>query len=538
MRFLSFFALASLSIAATAAELRQPLPSTWALVDVRIVTAPGESLDNATLVVRDGLIEAVGVDIEPPPDATVIEFERAEDQPPVTIYPGLIDPYLVVDTEPERGGDETPDTPAGRHPLIRPDLEIDAALWPGDAVEKLRQAGFTSALIAPGYGLFRGQSVLANLGDGGLASNRLAGPVAQHANLHGSAPSRQYPQSLMGSIALVRQTLSDARWQASAQQAWQRNPAQPRPQWLEGLDALQAALAGEQPLVVESTDALDTLRVLELFDTELHLVIVGHGREYQRLEAISARAVPHILPLNFPDEPDVDEDNLRDVALEELRHWHAAPDNPARLVEAGVPVLLTAHGQSSPADLFGKLKTAIERGLDRDQALAALTTAPAEWLGIGDRAGRLAPGYMANLVIVEGELFTDKPTFTEVWIDGRRHRLTALDPPTIEPAGTWALTLGLPDMGDVEGELVLAGAATDLSGTLTVMGTETPLSDIDVSGNEVTVRIDASRFGGSGTITMRLEVEGDRGRGSGSGPFGEFTVRGQRTSTPDPEAGA
>lgn len=529
--------LASLAGAAAAAEIRQPLPSVHAVTGVRAVTAPGETIENATIVVRDGRIEAVGEDVAVPPDAEVVDLSRGDDEEPLTVYPGLIDPYVPVrgGADDEEDSEDESEASPGRHPLVTPDRTVDAAGWPNDKAESLRRAGFTTALFAPAEGLFRGTSVLANTGDGGLMANRLRTAVAQHASLHGQGPDGAYPQSLMGSIALVRQTLSDARWQARAETAWRRNPDQPRPEWIEGVDALVPALDGEQPLVVVSEDMLDTLRILEVFDDEVQLVIVGHGEEYRRIDALTERRVPHILPLAFPEAPDVEDADDRDVALEELRHWHRAPTNPGVMAEAGIPVLLTSHSHSDARALFKHLATAIERGYDADAALAALTVEPARWLGIDEFAGRIAPGYMANFFIVDGELFAESPSISEVWIDGERMVLAALEPPEVDPAGTWELTLGLGAQGDVPAKMVLTGPPTNVTGTITVMGNETPLTDVKVSGPELQIRIDASRYGGSGTIAIDFEIEGDRGRGNGRGPFGDFTVRGQRVAPPETE---
>jgi autotransporter translocation and assembly factor TamB len=142
---------------------------------------------------------------------------------------------------------------------------------------------------------------------------------------------------------------------------------------------------------------------------------------------------------------------------------------------------------------------------------------------------------MANLTVVEGDLFVESPTISEVWVDGVRFELAKLEPPAIDPVGTWALTLGLPGMGDVDAELTLTGTPSALNGTLNAMGNETSLSEIRVSGKQLQIRIDASSYGGAGTIAINIDIEGDRGRGTGSGPFGEFTVRAQRASGPDGE---
>ncbi len=544
LRYALIFLCALLIGPLNAAELRQPLPGVYAIVGVRVVTAPGEVLESATVVIRDGVIEAVGDDIQPPADAALVTFERDDEQPPITVYAGLIDPYLTIAPadESESGDEDEAESVAGRHPLIRPDFELDAAAWPSDKVEAHRGAGFTTALMAPAEGLLRGNSVLANLGDGGMSENLLRRSVAQHAHLQERSPDGKYPQSLMGSVALFRQTLLDAAWQQSARAAWTANPAQARPQWLHGMDALAPVIAGDQPLVFEAEDTLDSLRILDLVDPDFNLVLVGHGGEYKRL-ADFGRKVPHILPLDFPSAPDVEsEDNgegdnadNRDVSLEELRHWKYAPDNPARMIAAGFPVLFTAHGQSNPADLFAQVAKAVERGVDRDAALAALTTGPAEWLGIEDRAGRVAEGYMANLVVVEGELFAEKPAISEVWVDGHRFELAKLTPPEVDPAGTWNLTLSLAGMGDVDATLTLFGEPASMDGALLVMGNETPLTQARVSGKQLQIRIDATRFGATGTISINMDIEGDRARGNGSGPFGEFTVRGTKSSGPGDE---
>lgn len=519
-----------------AAELRQPLPSVQALVGVRVVTAPGEVLKSGTVVIRDGIIEAVGADVDVPPDAHVVEFERDEEQPPVTVYPGLIDPYLplAAGDEGEESGDDDSETPPGRHPLIVPDFEPGAAHWPADRIEAYRGAGFTTALIAPAGGLLRGRSMLANLGDGGFAANLLRANVAQHAHLNERAPGGAYPQSLMGSVALFRQTLMDATWQARARSAWRRNPSQTRPQWMEGLDALAPVLSGEQPLVFESDDVLDSLRILSLVGEDVDLVLLGHGAEYRRLNDF-VRKPPHILPLDFPSAPDVEDEEDLDASLEELRHWKYAPENPARMIDAGFPVLFTAHKQSSPAELFAVIAKAVEHGLDSDQALAALTTGPAEWLGIADRAGRIAPGYMANLALVEGDLLVEGPSITDVWVDGVRFELAKLAPPEVNPAGTWAMTLNSSGMGEMEGEIVLSGDPTRMEGTMTVMGNPLTIQEARVSGSQLQIKIDATQVGATGTISINLEIDGDRARGTGSGPFGEFSVRGRKTSGPGVE---
>lgn len=521
-----------------AQTLRQPAPNVHAIVDVRIVQAPGQVIDSGSVVIRDGVIESVGSNIKIPADARIHRFEREADQPPITIYPGLIEPYFAIDTAPEQNGAEDQDTPQGRHPLIKPDARIQAQHWPEDQIESLRRAGFTTAVLAPNHGLLRGTGLVANLGDGGLSNNVIDPQFGQFASFEGRMGRRQFPSSLMGAVALVRQTFSDASWQTQARVAWALNPAQARPQWFEGLDELGTALNGGTPLVFASQDLLDTIRIQDFVGSgETRLAIVGHGSEYQRLSEITSNdSIMHIVPIAFPSAPDVKDAEDRNVSLEALRHWNRAPDNPMTMHQAGLDMILTSHGQSQPVDFLKHLAEAVERGLDPDVALASVTTKPAQWLALSDRAGKVAAGMMANLVVVEGDLITENPKISDVWIDGNRFELAAIKPPSVDPVGTWAITLGMGAMGDIEGQLLLTGTASNLDGTLTVMGNDSPLTNAQVSGDQVIASIDSSRFGGSGTITLKLTINGNSARGNGSGPFGEFTLRGQRqVSAASPE---
>jgi len=536
------FALAAgwlLPAASAEPVLRQPVPGVHAISGVTLVTAPGELIENGIIVVRDGIIESVGADIAIPSDARVHEFDPEESE--IHVYPGLIDAYVpVAFSETDGEGDEEEGESAEGlaparypHPLITPGRVLSSDFWPAERVEALRRAGFTSAVIAPEHGLVRGSSALVNLGEGGLAENLIAAELFQHFSLQARTSGGGFPNSLMGSIALLRQVLADAQWQVAARSAWQRNPAQARPAFLEGVSALEPALSGEIPTVFESADMLDSLRVASVAgEYGLQPWIVGHGREYQRLDSLVATGLGQILPLDFPDAPDV-EKHERDVSLPELRHWQYAADNPARVMDAGLPVVFTTHPHSSPDAIFANLARAIERGLAPDRALAALTTGPAKMLGIDDRAGRLAAGYMANFLLVDGKLLVESPTIQEVWVDGRRHLLAALEPPEIEPAGRWDITLVVEGMGNMDASLDLEGQAPKLSGSFSIMGTSVPLAEARVSGSRLDVRIDGSRMGMPGSITFYLDIEGERGSGSGSSPQGDFEVRGRRSGDPD-----
>ncbi|MDY7094287.1 MAG: amidohydrolase family protein [Acidobacteriota bacterium] len=417
--FLACFLTATLvallgSPSATAEAREAEAPAVWALTHARVVTAPGRVLDDATVVIRDGLIEAVGTGLQAPPDARIEDFSG------LTVYPGLIDAYA------ERSWPEESHPPQGSHdnPQVRP--ERDLALYGHDAgfAKQRRKAGITTALVASAEGVLRGSSALINLGDGGLEHNLLLGAAAQHASLE-AAEGRDYPNSTMGAVALARQSFLDARWYRRARAAWEADPGQPRIPYSRSLEALGPAAHGESPVFFTASDVNAVGRAADLA-TELNLqaVLVGNGHEYQQLPALQAAGFPLILPLSFPEAPEVgDEGPAAAVALAELRHWDQAAANPARVLGAELTIAFTTHGLDKPAKIFPALAKAREHGLTEDQILAAWTTVPARLLGLEDRLGTLDAGKWANLLVVEGELWTDEPKLQEVWIDGRRYSL-------------------------------------------------------------------------------------------------------------------
>jgi hypothetical protein len=522
----------NVAVAIAAAALLSPLalhaeaPSVHALTNVRIVVAPGRTIEQGTVVVRDGVIEAAGESVSPPPDARIWDGEG------LTVYAGLIESYSVA-AWPESVEKDDPPQAGHENSLVRPERDIALFADNDSTHAKLRAAGFTTVVVAPREGLFRGQSALINLGDGPAAQNLLRRGVAQNVTFR-TQPDGGYPEALMGSIALFRQTILDARWYAEAQARYERNPAQARPPVNTAFAALAATAVDGGLMVVETGSAAGSLRAAHhLSELGLKAYLVGNGHEYEWSDEIGSTGFPHLLPVKFPEAPKVGEEDDLSISLSDLRHWDNAPGNPRAVLDAGLEVAFTSHELSDPKKIHSMLAMAIERGLTPDEALAGLTVTPAKLFGISDRAGTVEAGKMANLVVVEGELFGESPKIRSVWVDGNRFEIGENKPAEVDPVGTWDLEVETGDGQILPVQMAIEGELGSLSGSVSAMGGTLILTSAEVSGATLTVTFDGAPLGMPGTFTIYLDIEGDSTSGSGSGPAGDFSIEGRRTNQPD-----
>jgi len=446
--------------------IRENTPKVHALVNARIVQAPGRVIERGTIVLRDGTIEAVGASVEPPADARVWDYQG------LTIYPGLIESYSHLGLAKEKkkptqsspgGGSQNTKTGAKHwNQYVTPEADILAKFKPKeDDLKKLRSLGFTTAVVAPNKGVFSGASVLVSLDNGSVNDQLLKKGVAQ--NIIFKRPGTRrfgggYPNSQMGVIALIRQTLLDADWYRKARMAYSLKPGgQSRPEANESLAALENMVLGKQVVIFSVEDDLNFLRAAKIVKKfNLNAMILGSGHEYRQLELVKASGVPVILPVNFPEAPDVEspEDALN-VSLQELSHWEAAPENAARLLESKVRVALTTAKLKKPADFYKQVRLAIKAGLSESDALTALTTTPASLLGMQSKLGSVDAGKLGHLVVTDGDLFKEKTKILDVWIDGNRHEIKKI--PEVDPRGKWQLTLNLPYVEGLKSELELKG---------------------------------------------------------------------------------
>jgi imidazolonepropionase-like amidohydrolase len=514
--------------------LRENPPRVHAFTNARVVVAPGRALPSATLVIRDGIIEAVGANVRAPADARVWDMAGR------TLYPGFIDAYSAVgmrttivpaDTVQSRGA-------VYWNPQVRSVVDAVTEFAADDEAgpAALRAQGFAVANVVPQLGMFRGRTAVMSLGGGTVADRVIRPNVAQSVRM--SRDNRlgfTYPTSSMGAMTFIRQTLHDADWHNRARVAYERNPqATRRPEMNPALATIGAALGRQQPLIFEADSEEEAARALTFRDEfPIALWIRGSGAEYRQLERFRGSNAPLILPLDFPRAPQVaSTEQALNASLGALRHWQLAPENPARLAGVGVEFALTTDGLEDPARFLTNLRTAVQRGLAADVALAALTTVPARMLGIGNTHGTLEVGRAANVVVASGDLFTsDDAQVQAIFIDGERFEVGAA--PATDPRGEWRVASLGPDR--FEGTLTLAGTLNQLTGNFAAPGAETRLTTARIGGESAQLQLAFSGevLGHEGTIRLSGTATETTLAGWGELPTGRrFNWTGERVGEP------
>jgi len=415
-----------------------PRTGCYAFTNATIVKDGQTTLHGATLVIRDGKITGVGTNAAIPKDAVVINCSGK------FIYPSLIDIYTDYGIpQPQRptpaaGGFFAPQQFAsntkgayGWNQAIKTEINAADIFTVDDKSAKtLRDIGFGSVLTHQKDGIARGTGAFVTLADEKENLVIVKDKASANYSFNKGTSTQSYPGSMMGSVALIRQTYLDAQW-------YKGRPAK------EGINMSLQAWNDEQnlPQVFDANDKWADIRADRIGDEfGVQYIIKGGGNEYQRIADISATKAPFILSLSFPQPQDVEDPNdAKYVSLADLKHWELAPTNPAAFEKANIPFALTSADLRDTKQFWTNLRKAIEYGLSESKAFEALTKTPATWLGVYDKVGSLDEGKLANFLITTGPLFNEKTNIIENWVQG--HKYEVKEEAWTNVAGTYDLVL-------------------------------------------------------------------------------------------------
>ncbi|QHT68883.1 amidohydrolase family protein [Rhodocytophaga rosea] len=412
-------------------------PSLYAFTNATIHTDYQTTSQNATLLVKDGIIEAVGSGIAVPAGATILDLKGK------SIYPGLIDLYSsygmpevkTIRTSRADGPPQMESSKRGPYfwnQAIRSETEASEIFTQnaGDA-DALRKLGFSAVLTHVPDGIARGSGVLVTLHDGRENEVILKSKATAHYSFSKGSSRQDYPGSLMGAISLLRQTYLDADWYKKGGNKEEQNLS------VESFNQLQSL-----PQIFEASNKLNVLRADKIGDEfGVQYIIKGSGDEYQRLEELKATNTTFIIPLNFPSAFDVqDPQDAMMIGMDDMKHWELAPANPAMLAKAGIPFALTLSNLKDKKEFWTNLRKAIQYGFSEKDALKALTATPAQLIKAEDQIGSLKKGLKANFIITSGNLFSEGTTIYENWIAGQKYTVSEM--PLADIRGLYDLKVG------------------------------------------------------------------------------------------------
>jgi imidazolonepropionase-like amidohydrolase len=425
-----------------------------AIRNAKIVPVSGPVISKGTVIIRNGLIEAVGENPPLPPDAWIVDGEG------MTVYPGLIDALSTVGmpgaapvaATAGRGGGRgqtttppvaqpapvttTTAAPPARGPEDRPNtsswvLAADEIQATDRRIETVRGAGFTTTVTYPTRGIFAGQGSILDLVTSDRTGDMVVAPaVGQYISFTrtpGASIFGSFPSSLMGYIAYVRQIYLDAEHYKLVKDAYARNPRGiERPAYDR---ALEGVLASKR-ILLPANRLVEVDRMLR-FAAELKQPAILYGmREGYRPEAaplLKKYGAPVLVSLKWSEAPR-DPDPEAVETMRNLQNIDQGPSTPALLQKAGVTFAFYTDGIDQPRELQRAVKKALDAGLAREDAIRALTLSPAEIYGVSDRMGSIEAGKIANLVVTKGELFDANTRVEMIFVDGKQYK-PAPEPP-------------------------------------------------------------------------------------------------------------
>ncbi len=471
----------------------------YAITNARIVTVSGATIDKGTIVIRNGLIDAVGANVATPADAQVFDATG------LTVYPGFFDSLTslgLAAPAPQvggggRGGGQAAAAAAPAVPLVMSNSNYPAGLRPEEVTsddlragetqfETNRNAGFTTVLSVGRTGIFNGQSAVINLAGESVSDMVIKSPFAEHISFV-TLGSGGYPQSLLGTFSALRQMFYDAQRLQEWEKSYAANPkGMKRPESDKSLEALFPIVSGKMPVVFNANTEREIIRAIDLIkEFRLNGIIAGGQEAWKVADRLKANNVAVLLSLNFPKRMTASSPDADPEPLETLRTRAETPKGAGKLAAAGVKFAFESGGATAIGDFFTNAGKAVEAGLSKDAAVRAMTLGAAEILGVDNRLGSIEAGKIANLAIVKGDLFGRDKFVPQIIIDGKVFEQKE----PVRPAGG--------GRGQGGGQ---TPAGPSLSGSYTI--------NIDVPGSPVSSTLNLTQSGSGLTGTMASSATG------------------------------
>ena len=546
----------------------KPVTRTFALKNATVVVKPGMVVQNANVVVRDGLIQAVGANVPIPADARVIAADS------MFVYAGFIDALShagipVKREEPmanmqaqmqmmrQRGTSSA--NPTNEQAGIQPEIKAREVVSAQEkTVEELRKLGFTVAHIVPQGRMLPGSGGLFLMAGASADEMLVRDNTSMFATLNGARGV--YPGTVIGVMSKFRELYRQAEQAKAHEAAFAANPTgMVRPEMNKSLQAFYPVLDKKQPVFFAAEDMKSVHRVLTLQqELGFPLVVSGLKHGWYVADMLKGKNLPVVLSTDLPKAKEAPKggdkkpEGPQSMTDEEKKQLEARAAEEMKRLESQAAVLAGkgvtfgfATFNGKPAELRENMRRMIKNGLSEDQALGALTTAPAAMLGLSQVMGTVEKGKMANLVVSDKPYFAEKSNVRMVSVNGALFEYEAPKPapagPAAKPegapkpggsavAGKWSYSINV--QGDAyDGVLNLSENAGAVSGTWSsdrVSG-DNAITNPELKGTRLTFSSAVEMQGMNMTLGFDLQFEGASFSGKVSVPsFGTFDIKGSR----------
>jgi imidazolonepropionase-like amidohydrolase len=406
----------------------------YGLRNARVIIDYQTTLENADILISAGRIQEVGQNLVFPKGTIVFDLTGK------TVYPSFIDAYapnygiksqsgkqdanpFAAFMNPGRRGSSSPSGPEPRvadywNDGIHASYDVLTEFMPDPkSADEYRQAGFGAVLTFKATGIARGTSALVSTGEGKTNNLIIKSKASANYSLIRSRSADLYPASQFGIIALLRQVNYDAQWYKQLPPGYFHD---------DGLEAYTANLS--LPQIFEVGDKFEILRAGKIGkEFGIDYIIKGAGDEYQTIADLKQAGNKLIIPLNFPEAPDVKDPFVAaTVPYKTLKHWELAPANLSMISKAGLTFALTSSDLKARSSFLSNLRKSVKYGLAQSDALKALTFIPASLLGATDLVGAIKKNMLANLLVTSGDIFNDDCVVYENWVQGVPYRFVDL----------------------------------------------------------------------------------------------------------------
>jgi imidazolonepropionase-like amidohydrolase len=519
---------------------------TIAIKNATITTAPGKTIQNGTILIKNGLIEAVGTNITIPKEAQVISADS------LFIYPGFIDGASTAGVgkapEPEKPSDYNPANPPDDIAGITPWRNvIDTYDNKNNQINDWRKSGFTIAQLIPEGGMMPGKTAIVLFGNPSstnILSQNSALVVKFQAARGGG---RIYPGTPLGIMAKFRDVYKNAELASRHGKLFASNNGLNRPEINKTYEAMYPVVDKNIPVLFEANDDIEIRRALSLQkENGFRLILSGVSSVEKVTNEIKAANAQVLLSMKLPD------DKVTKAKMEELSEemqartkrvqeaYQSTLKQAAFLEAAGIPFGFTSMGAKS-GDTFKNLRLMVENGLTENGALAALTINNANILGIQKFAGTLEKGKSANMVILTAPLLDEETQVKHVVADGFMfdYEIKEKKNGNGEKNGTngavaidgfWEYTSDTP-AGSSSGTLEIKKEGDSYKGTITYDNpagggqASSEMKNISLSGSNLTFSFDVAAGGMSLVVNVSGEVSGDQISGNLSlAEYGSFPM--------------